>query len=371
MKFILVFYDLSKKAGIQKALVDFATELSDIGYNVEILIGPNKIDKYFTIRDKININQHAIIEQNSQKYLLNIVYKIIYLIKIIIYLLKFNFNKNNIIIDFGTSFGLLWPFKYFFKSKVYLYRHFPIDLNPLLFKFYGNVFRKKCIIVLNLRYKNALNNLRFKNILVLPNTYDARWCSVIPCDSKKRTLSQTKKIKILCVGRYSEQKNQRWLINLLNEYKEIPFECECNFYGDGDYNELQRLSSDKRNNKVQFNYHTSFPSPVQLIDTNTIVISPSIYEGQPIFLLESLSHGSILMCSNINAHIDIVGNNYYGLFDLNNQENFKNKLNYLAKMIIINTDLEYYYQIGKEITIPFSRVQYRKNVENLITDILQ
>ena len=52
MRFLLVFYDLSKKAGIQKALIDFAWELDGFGYDVEILLGPNNVNNYFNISEK-------------------------------------------------------------------------------------------------------------------------------------------------------------------------------------------------------------------------------------------------------------------------------------------------------------------------------
>jgi hypothetical protein len=88
-------------------------------------------------------------------------------------------------------------------------------------------------------------------------------------------------------------------------------------------------------------------------------------------MLECLNHGSIYLCSDIQAHIDIVGENYYGLFNLINPEKFKNKLNFFATKIASSSDLQSYYALGRQYAEPYSLSKYNINIGELFGRILR
>lgn len=117
---------------------------------------------------------------------------------------------------------------------------------------------------------------------------------------------------IVTMGRLSPEKNQINLIKafkqLTNEYKKL----KLFILGDGNLkNEIQELIAELNlENSVYLLGHKK--NPFSIMKECNLFVLPSIYEGQPMVLLEALTLGMNVIATDIPANRSVLKNNYGG-----------------------------------------------------------
>jgi glycosyltransferase involved in cell wall biosynthesis len=252
----------------------------------------------------------------------------------------------------GTVYGLLSN-----DPKVVLYRHFDPYINAcnrILFKGMKIVTcGKKEIIVLCEAYKKKLVQCGYKKVYVISNFASNNF--------KRQLFNKEQPLKAMIIGRYSKQKNQKFIVKALRA-RENAVPLDIFFYGDGDYKKIKSQA----NSIDRITFNGPVEAPYNLIDGNTIVISASQYEGLPIFILEALNAGSILICSDIPEHKYMLGESFYGYYESNNMNSFNQVLDKTIMDFSINHIRQGYLLINEEILGRFSKHNYSSQVSNFI-----
>ena len=352
MKIDILFYDLEKKAGIQRAIADLLNELrlyQEADLRLILFKRQNKFS--FKIPVGVNVIFLDIPEGKSEYRPIQLLKKLLWVLKSRKKIDQATFNTD-LVIDMGTVYGLISN-----DPKVILYRHFDPLINAynrILFKIMKIVTGgKKEIIVLSEAYKKKLVRYGYTKIHVISNYASNNY--------KDQYFIKEKTLKALIIGRYSKQKNQKFIIEAFTARKNSP-SIDVLFYGDGDYKKLK--SQVNLYDRITFNGPVD--APYDLIDGNTIVISASKYEGLPIFLLESLNSNAILMCSDIPEHKDMLGAKFYGYYQSNNTNSFNQVLDKIITNLQNDLIRQNYLSINQEILSRFSKENYSHQVSNLL-----
>lgn len=352
MKIDIIFYDLEKKAGIQKAIADLMSELtSHQDTDLRLILFEHQKKFSFQIPQCVDVLFLGIPEAKSQYRIIELVKKLIWAIRSRKKITHATLNTD-LVIDMGTMYGLLSN-----NPKVVLYRHFDPFINiynRILFKVMKIVTDgQKEIIVLCQAYKNKLMDYGYKKVYVIGN---------FPSNNfKKQFFDKNQPLKALIIGRYSKQKNQKFIVNALSA-RVSPEPIDISFYGEGNNSKLKSQVS--LSNRITFNGPVD--SPYNLIDGNTIVISSSKYEGLPIFILESLNTSAILVCSDIVAHKYMLGEKFYGYYQSNNINSFNKVLDKIVCNIKDDLIRQKYLAINEEILRRFTKEKYSREVSNFL-----
>ena len=151
----------------------------------------------------------------------------------------------------------------------------------------------------------AINFFIAKKTISIVNGFDNERIDKIR-NSKDATkhFSDSSLIKILCVGALNNTKNQ---ISLLKALKEITFDYELVFLGDGANKETLNKFSQQLNSNldIRFKGRVSRNLTVEHMLEADISISLSSGEGLPIAVLESMYAGCFLILSTIPPHEEI------------------------------------------------------------------
>ena len=161
-------------------------------------------------------------------------------------------------------------------------------------------------IVLNLADKVMVNSMQFKKDLKREFNIDAI-CIYNPLNtkeirqkSKKKTLSifrTKKKLKILNIGRFTEQKDQITLLKSL-KYLENILEYEAILIGKGILKNTLKKYVKKNNLQNKVKILDPVNNPYNLLKQTDIFILSSKFEGLPNVLLEALVLNKFVISSN-------------------------------------------------------------------------
>jgi len=209
-------------------------------------------------------------------------------------------NKNLIVFSFQANVYCIVVCKLFGVKVISRSNSAPIGWSKNWLK--RNIFK----IVLNLADKVMVNSKQFKKDLKREFNVDAI-CIYNPLNtneirqkSKKKTLSifkSKKKLKILNIGRFTDQKDQITLLKSL-KYLEQNLEYEAALIGKGILKtKLNRyIKENNLINKVKiFNF---VDNPYNLLKQTDIFILSSKFEGLPNVLLEALVLNKFIISSD-------------------------------------------------------------------------
>ncbi len=262
----------------------------------------NKLNKVIVLDDQIP----DFIDQTFITTIKNPINKLRIMRRLYIYIKLnqiLNKLKPNIIINDFTPI----PLKALNKHIHYQLIHDLRDWNNIRKNLFIKIFRyiqlnqwkkTKNIIAVSNFTKNEIVSKTKKNpsnILVSYNGIDK-----IP---KKLIKFENRKIDVLCVAPFEERKNHITLIKSLNNLKNNNIYINCCFVGK-DRGYLKYISKNIKYYKLEkiVTINTSINTSEQLLDfyNNSKILSfPSVYEGFGIPLIEALSHGTKVLCSNI------------------------------------------------------------------------
>lgn len=117
----------------------------------------------------------------------------------------------------------------------------------------------------------------------------------------------------VAIGRLSPEKNQTMLLDAFARvYREHP-EAELILLGDGV--ELEKLMAKARHLQIEdaVLFAGQVSNPMDYLRAADVFVHPSLYEGQPMVLLEALMQNRVIIATNIEANVGVLGNQKYGL----------------------------------------------------------
>ncbi len=256
--------------------------------------------------------------------------RIKYLIAIFLLVKEIIKDKNIIVFSFQANIYCIIVCKLLSVKVIARSNTAPIGWSNNIVKRY--IFKK----VLNLSDEVIVNSIQFKNDLKKQLNVNSK-CIYNPLNRKeiikkskqksKKIFSSSKKLKILNIGRFTEQKDQLTFLKSLNNLKnKIDFEA-C-IIGRGVLKKkLQNYIS--QNNLGNFVKIIDFvKNPYPLIKQSNLFILTSKFEGLPNVLLESLALKKFVISSNCHTGPkEILLNGRGGLlFEVGNHKQLTKKI---------------------------------------------
>ncbi|EIJ9081490.1 glycosyltransferase family 4 protein [Citrobacter freundii] len=170
------------------------------------------------------------------------------------------------------------------------------------------------LIVLNKDdYDIAINKLRYSpaKVHLIANGIDVT--KFVPV-TKKRI---SNKLKVIMVGRLSEQKDPHTLLKAMKEVMKVNSNVTLTYVGDGELRaQLEQESFDFKENIF---FHGWSNDIAKLLSEHDLFVLPSLWEGMPLAILEALSCGLPCIVSDIPGNKNLVVNGYNGrLFEPKN-----------------------------------------------------
>ena len=236
------------------------------------------------------------------------------------YFLAFGFKKtrwrvfhtvHNVAMNESTNLGKKLLAKYIKKRIVY-----PIGISNEITKSISNYY-----------------SLPINSISTIYNGIDLARKDNFNCNEA------TMEYDMICVARFDNQKNHLFLLRELNKYilhnnphiklallGSGQLKSECEHY----------VSSNNMSKNVIFLGEKENPYP--FLYKSRIFVLPSLYEGNPICILEAMNAGLPILASRVGGIPDIVKDEENGfLFEINNGDDFLSKLHFLlSDLTVIN-----------------------------------
>jgi len=136
-------------------------------------------------------------------------------------------------------------------------------------------------------------------------------------------LLSKRKYDIVVVGRFSKEKNHKFLIPAFAELKKIVPSLKVALVGGGElFDEIKELA--KQHNVLDFvDFKGIMNSPAEVVNDSKIILLGSLFEANPLSLLEGMSSGCIVVSTNVGGVSDIIKEGENGfLFEVNDQSKF-------------------------------------------------
>ena len=203
-------------------------------------------------------------------------------------------------------------------------------LKRLIFKFFLNLADR--VMVNSIQFKKDLKKEFNVNATCIYNPLNHDEIIRKSKKKSKKIFKDKKKLRILNIGRFTEQKDQITFLKALNQIKDT-IKFEAVIIGRGKlHKELSEYVF--KNNLNQFIKIIDFvDNPFPLLKQTELFILSSRYEGLPNVLLEALSLKKFIISSNCpTGPKEILLNGKGGfLFDTSNHNELANKIIYYTK----------------------------------------
>lgn len=340
-KILLVYYKLFKPGGVAKVLTNLANALSEEGYTVEILLLMSKRDHFYPLNSNIKVHNidtfshwaWKICEFNV-KYL-RFVPKIrninAYIYQIGVFLMLRNWMRKNHQ-NYDTIISAWYKLSSFLalnkkaSKKTIAWEHVTYQTGGILFKdtlrkYYKNLKGIVCINSPAIEHYKQYNKTYF-----IPNIIGE------PFENQPEISLENKENLISFVGRLDREKNAIALLEIFKESK-IHTDWKLQIIGDGSErkNLEQFVEKNQLQDRVIFYGTKTSEEILKLLRRSKIFGFTSLKEALPTVLLEAMFCGNAIISYNCNyGPSDIVKNNSGFLIDVNNKEDFIQKLEMLT-----------------------------------------
>ena len=338
---LLVYYKLFKPGGVAKVLTNLANALSEQGYTVEILLLINEREHFYPLNPNIKVHNidtfshwaWKICEFNNTH--LRFIPKRnninAYIHHIGVFLMLRNWMRKNHQ-NYDTIISAWYKLSSFLSlnkkanRKTIAWEHVTYQTGGILFndilrRYYKNLKGVVCINSPAINYYQKFNKTYF-----IPNIIGE------PFENQPEINFEKKENLISFVGRLDREKN---VISLLEIFKEanIPSDWKLQIIGDGkEKNNLEKFVEENQlKNRVIFHGTKNSYGILELLRRSKIFGFTSLKEALPTVLLEAMFCGNAIISYNCNyGPSDIVKNNSGFLIDVNNKEDFIQKLEMLT-----------------------------------------
>ena len=340
-RILLVYYKLFKPGGVAKVLTNLANSLSEEGYTVEILLLMSKRDHFYPLNSNIKVHNidtfshwaWKICEFNNTH--LRFIPKRnninAYIHHIGVFLMLRNWMRKNHQ-NYDTIISAWYKLSSFLalnkkaSKKTIAWEHVTYETGGLLFKdtlrrYYKNLKGIVCINSPAIEHYKQYNKTYF-----IPNIIGE------PFENQEKINFKDKENFISFVGRLDREKNVIALLEIFKESK-IPADWKLQIIGDG--SERKNLEHFVEKNQLQDRvifYGTKTSEEIlKLLRRSKIFGFTSLKEALPTVLVEAMFCSNAIISYNCNyGPSDIVKNNSGFLIDVNNKEDFIQKLEMLT-----------------------------------------
>ena len=360
---LLIFVPSIEDGGVEKNLFLIANFLVSKGLIVNVITANlNKKEKFNKKVNFISSNSHFF--NNKNRFI-----KTIYCFYLLfIFYIK---NKNFLILSFQANIYAIF-FAFFFRLKIVTRSNTAPDgwsSNPLK-RFIFKIFFKypKDIIVNSFEFKKKLDKEFNINSVCIYNPFDDH---IINEKSKIKIeipIFKNKKIKIINIGRMTDQKDQMSLLKSINLIKnKINFGLIILGKGKNKFKLKSYIDKKKLNNNVKLYGYKKNPYPY-LKKSNLLILS-SKFEGLPNVLLEAQYLKKFIISSKCpTGPSEILLNGKAGyLYKLSDYRDLSNKILLYSKKMnsrdIKNKILTGFNSMG--------RFDYLKNMEKYLRVVIK
>ena len=287
------------------------------------------------------------------------------LLTFFLFSIKLSFFKPLIVVSDFMPIPLSALSKHIHCQLVHDIRNFTEFKRANYFSF-GKLFQKwqwgKCqnIITVSDFSKNELVkncNIDSENIVVSPNGIDSSYLKILT--------DVEPDIDILYVATFEKRKNHQFLLKALENYnKQKPIKV-CLIGKDLGNRDFIKRSAELLNNNVEIDFIDHINSERELIefyDRSNLFISPSLYEGFGMPIIEAISRGCKVLCTDMEVFREVGGesvqyfspDDYLELFNLisDNLEN-KNRNNVSSEFL----EPYKWSNISKNLFVFFNKLQ--------------
>ena len=340
-RILLVYYKLFKPGGVAKVLTNLANSLSEEGYTVEILLLMSKRDHFYPLNSNIKVNNidtfshwaWKICEFNVKnlRFIPKITNINAYIYHIGVFLMLRNWMRKNhqnydIIISAWYKLSSFLALNKKASKKTIAWEHVTYETGGLLFKdtlrrYYKNLKGIVCINSPAIEHYKQYNKTYF-----IPNIIGE------PFENQEEINFENKENLISFVGRLDREKNVIALLEIFKESK-IPTNWKLQIIGDGSErkNLEQLVEKNELQERIIFYGTKTSEEILKLLRRSKIFGFTSLKEALPTVLVEAMFCSNAIISYNCNyGPSDIVKNNSGFLIDVNNKEDFIQKLEMLT-----------------------------------------
>ena len=340
-RILLVYYKLFKPGGVAKVLTNLANALSEEGYTVEILLLMSKRDHFYPLNSNIKVHNidtfshwaWKICEFNVKH--LRFIPKIknfnAYIYHIGVFLMLRNWMRKNHQ-NYDTIISAWYKLSSFLalnkkaSKKTIAWEHVTYETGGILFKdtlrkYYKNLKGIVCINSPAIEHYKQYNKTYF-----IPNIIGE------PFENQPEISLENKENLISFVGRLDREKNAIALLEIFKESK-IHTDWKLQIIGDGSErkNLEQFVEKNQLQDRVIFYGTKTSEEILKLLRRSKIFGFTSLKEALRIVLVEAMFCSNAIISYNCNyGPSDIVKNNSGFLIDVNNKEDFIQKLEMLT-----------------------------------------
>ena len=340
-RILLVYYKLFKPGGVAKVLTNLANALSEEGYTVEILLLMSKRDHFYPLNSNIKVHNidtfshwaWKICEFNVKH--LRFIPKIknfnAYIYHIGVFLMLRNWMRKNHQ-NYDTIISAWYKLSSFLSlnkkanRKTIAWEHVTYQTGGILFndilrRYYKNLKGIVCINSPAIEYYKQFNRTYF-----IPNIIGE------PFENQPEISLENKENLISFVGRLDREKNAIALLEIFKEAN-LPSDWKLQIIGDGnEKNNLEKFVEENQlKNRVIFHGTKNSYEILELLRKSKIFGFTSLKEAFGNVLVEAMFCSNAIISYNCNyGPSDIVKNNSGFLIDVNNKEDFIQKLEMLT-----------------------------------------
>lgn len=211
--------------------------------------------------------------------------------------------------------GYEWLFTLRQKKSLFLKRWFAWCVEYIAYK---NADRIVMTALPAVHFVQQEFGIKEEKFVVIPNYVDTELFRPDPSKPKEK--------KVLFVGRLEEEKNLFMLIDAMRGV-----DATLVFVGTG--SQERALVEHAKKNDVRLELRGSLPHKELVPEMNTasVFVLPSLYEGNPKVLLEAMACGMAVVGTNVSGIKDVISNGKDGVLCNSDISSFKNAIDTLLK----------------------------------------
>lgn len=320
MKVLEVISTLEPTGGAETFAVNFSRELQQIS-DFKVVVLYQKHKSYFEEKikeaniDLVFLNKKKRFDLKNAKELTNIIKE---------FKPDVIHTENNALIPVYLA---LRDIKKSHRPKVFHTMHLKAEdetVNKVVRIVYKHIFRNPNFIPVAITKSLSEESKKFYNISYVP--YVNNGVSLEPFRNNKPL--KTRKYDIVVVGRFAPQKNHFFVVSSFIELKKKLPNIEIALVGGGEL--LEDVKQFVLDNNAQDFIHFMgiLNSPAEIVKESKIIALGSLFEANPLSLLEGMSAGCIVVSSNVGGVADIINEGQNGfLFESGDREKFVDILN--------------------------------------------
>ena len=318
LKILEVISSLSPMGGGETFAVNFSCCMKKYTNTKVVILHQNNRESFIKKLERNNVEYVVLdkkkhIDKKCQKQLKQIINE---------YKPDIIHTENNALLTTIFSMGILSKV----KCPVFHTLHLEAkeECNSFYLRFlYKRFFKKKNVYAVSLSKKLADDTARF---FKLKNSYFVENGVELSSFTNEIKLAD-RKFDIAVVGRFSKEKNHSFIVENLNRVITQYPNLKVVFVGDGPlFNDTKNLISSLKLEK-NITLTGAVDNPAKYVKDSKIILLGSLYEANPLTLLEGMSAGCVVIAPNVGGISDIVEESKNGfLFEVGDGESMINNL---------------------------------------------